>query len=141
MRTEIWDEIPDEEEIRVAVTELTNGRSAGVSQMRAEHLKGWLKGAKSEEDPKTGLANVGAGDVWKALVMLVQSVWDKGKIPTQLQWIVTVFIPKGGGDYCGIGLLEPIWKVKERVIDKWREAIALHDSLHGCRAGRRLELR
>jgi hypothetical protein len=68
--------------------------------MRAEHLKGWLKGAKLEEDQKKGQANVGAGDVWKAMVTLVQAVWDKGKIPTQLGWVVTVLIPKGGGDYC-----------------------------------------
>jgi len=64
MRTEIWDEIFNEEEIRVAVAEPTNGRSAGVSQMWAEHLKGWLKGAKLEEAPKTGPANVGARDDW-----------------------------------------------------------------------------
>ena len=62
MRHKIWDEIPNEEEIRVAVAELTNGRSARVSRMQAEHLKGWLKEAKLEEDPKKGLANVGAGD-------------------------------------------------------------------------------
>jgi hypothetical protein len=57
---EIQDETPDEEEIGAAVRELTNGRSAGVSRMRAEHLKGWLNGAKLEEEPKTGPANVGA---------------------------------------------------------------------------------
>ena len=100
--------------------------------MRAEHLNGWLKGARLEENPKTGPANVGAGEVWEALVKLVQAVWDEGKIPIQLGWVVTVLIPKAGGDYRGIGLLEPIWKVIERVIDKWLEAIALHDSLHGC---------
>jgi hypothetical protein len=108
MRPTIRDEIPDEEEIRVAVAELTNGRSAGVSRMRAEHLKGWLKWAKLEEDPEKGPANVGAGDDWKALVQLVQAVWEEGKIPTQLGWVITVLIPKGGGDYRGIGLLEPI---------------------------------
>ncbi len=32
--------------------------------------------------------------------------------------------------------LEPIWKVIERVIDRRLKAIALHDSLHGCRNGR-----
>jgi hypothetical protein len=42
MRAKIRDDTPDEGEIRAAVTELTNGHSAGVSQMRAEHLKEWL---------------------------------------------------------------------------------------------------
>ena len=93
------------------VAELTNGRSAGVSRMRAEHLKGWLKGAQLVETPKEGPAKVGAEDDWKALVMLVQAIWDEGMIPTQLGWVVIVLIPKGGGDYRGIGLLEPIWKV------------------------------
>jgi len=69
-------------------------------------------------------------------VTLVQAVWDKGKIPIQLGWVVTVLIPKGGGDYRSIGLLEPIWKIIVWVIDKWLEAIALHDSLHGCCNGR-----
>jgi IMP dehydrogenase/GMP reductase len=50
---EIRDDTPTDGEIRVAVAELTNGRSAGVSRMQAEHLKEWLKGAKLEEDPKT----------------------------------------------------------------------------------------
>ncbi len=105
MRAEIRDDTPDEEEIRAAVRELTNGRSAGVSRMRAEHLKGWLKGVRLEENPKTGPANVGAGEDWEALVKLIQVVWDEGKIPIQLGWVVTVLIPKGGGDYRGIGLL------------------------------------
>jgi len=133
MSAAIWGDTPDEEEIRATVRELTNGRSAGVLRMRAEHLKGWLKGARLEENPKTGPANVGAGEDWEAFVKLVQAVWDEGKIPIQLGWVVTVLILKGGGDYCGIGLLEPIWKIIERVIDKRLEAIALHNSLHGCR--------
>jgi hypothetical protein len=45
-------------------------------------------------------------------------------------------IPKGGGDYRGIGLLEPIWKVLEWIIDHRLDAIELHDCLHGCRANR-----
>jgi len=84
-----------------------------------------------------GPANVSIGEDWEAFVKLVQAVWDEGKIPVLLGWVVTVLIPKGGGDYRGIGLLEPIWKIIEQVIDKRLEAIALHDSLHGCRNGRR----
>jgi hypothetical protein len=100
--------------------------------MRAEHLKEWLQEIKLEEDSETGLNNVGAGDRWRALVWLVEAVWDEGKISIQLGWVVTVLIPKGGGDYCGIDLLELIWKVIKRVMDHWLEVIALHNNLHGC---------
>ena len=53
-------------------------------------------------------------------------------IPPQLLWMIVILIPKGGGDYCGIGLLEPIWKVYECIMDKRLNAIDLHESLHGC---------
>jgi hypothetical protein len=49
-------------------------------------------------------------------------------------WVVMVIIPKKGGEYWGIGLLEPIWKVLEKVMDLSLEAIVLHNSLHGCLA-------
>jgi hypothetical protein len=100
--------------------------------MQAEHLTEWLRGKESKEDPEMGSINVGAGDRWRALAQLIQAIWDEGKIPLQLGWVVTVLIPKGSGDYWGIGLLEPIWKVIERVMDHRLKVIALHDSLHGC---------
>jgi hypothetical protein len=52
-----------------------------------------------------------------------------------MSWVVMVLIPKGGGEYWGIGLLEPIWKVLEGVMDLRLEKIELHDSLHECLAG------
>jgi hypothetical protein len=55
-------DVPTNGEIQAAVSELTNGISAGVSCMRAEHLKEWLRGMKSEEEPEIGPNNVGAGD-------------------------------------------------------------------------------
>ncbi len=76
--------------------------------MPAEHLKELLRGMKSEEDPETGPNNVGTRDRWRALAWLVQAVWYKGRITLQLGWVVTVLIPKGSGDYCGIGLLQPV---------------------------------
>jgi hypothetical protein len=57
-------------------------------------------------------------------------------IPQQMFWVVMVLIPKGGGEYRGIGLLEPIWKVFEKVMDLRLEGIVLHNSLHGCLAMR-----
>ena len=48
-----------------------------------------------------------------------------------------VLIPKGNsGDYRGIGLLEVIWKLIERVLDERMSEIKVHDSLQGFRAKR-----
>ena len=43
-----------------------------------------------------------------------------------------MLLPKGGGDYRGIGLLEPLWKVVERIMYRQVNALLLHEALHGC---------
>ena len=53
-----------------------------------------------------------------------------------MMWIIIVLLPKGGGDYIGIGLLEPMWKVLEVIMDKRLQAIEFHDCLHCFRTGR-----
>jgi hypothetical protein len=131
----IDDDVLSDSEIRTAVGELTNGRAGGALGMRAEHVKAWLQGIMEEEDPESQ-GNAGKGDNWDLYVELVLAVWAHGTIPCQLLWSTVVLIPKGGGDYRGIGLLEPIWKVLERIIDHRLDAIKLHDCLHGCRANR-----
>ena len=72
----------------------------------------------------------------RALVALVQAVWLTGRIPQQLMWVIIVLIPKGGGDYRGIGLLEPMWKILEAIMDRRLNAILFHDCLHGYMAKR-----
>ena len=48
-----------------------------------------------------------------------------------------VLIPKGSsGDYRGIGLLEPFWKVVEGIMDTRLGVIEFHPSLHGFVKGR-----
>ena len=78
----------------------------------------------------------GRGDKWRVLVQLLQTIWEHGSIPQQMTWMVIVLLPKGGGDYRGIGLLEPLWKVVEVLMDKRFLAIKFHDCLHGFLAGR-----
>jgi hypothetical protein len=129
----IDDDVLSNGELRDVVSKLTNGQVAGASGMRAEHIKEWLRDVQWEEVPK-GQGAEGAGDSWCLFVGLVQAAWTHGVIPCQLLWIIVVLIPKGGGDYRGIGLLEPIWKCIERVINHQLDAIELHDSLHGCRS-------
>jgi hypothetical protein len=128
----INNDVPTDSELRQVAGELTNGQAAGASGMRTKHIKEWLHGARQEEDLE-GHGIDGAGDSWCFFVQLAQAAWAHGTIPCQLLWIIVVLIPKGGGDYHGIGLLEPVWKCIERVIDHRLEAIDLHDSLHGCR--------
>ena len=48
-----------------------------------------------------------------------------------MQWVIIVLLPKDGGNYHGIGLLEPFWKVVEILIDKRLEVVEFHDCLHG----------
>ena len=68
---------------------------------------------------------------------LVEHIWETGEIPRQMLQMIIVLIPKGvSGDFWGIGLLEVIWKLIERVIDKRLSKIKLHDCLHGFRAKR-----
>ena len=45
-------------------------------------------------------------------------------------------MPKGGGDFRGICLLKPFWKVIEVIMGKWLKVIQFHDSLHGFVVGR-----
>jgi hypothetical protein len=118
-----------------AVVRLSNGRAAGALGMRAEDVKGWLSGIRDEENSNTP-ENPSGGDNWQLFVQLVQAVWTHSIIPHQLLWSIVVLIPKGGGDFCGIGLLDPIWKVLERIMGLRLDSIDLHDTLHGCRAHR-----
>jgi hypothetical protein len=49
----------------------------------------------------------------------------------QMSWIVVVLLPKGGGDFQGIGLLDPCWKVVEKIMVRRMGAIDFHPCLHG----------
>ncbi len=87
---------------------LSNGRAGGALGMRAEDVKARLCGIKLEEDPEVEPANTGVGDNWRKFTLLMQAIWDHWEIPPQLLWVIIVLIPKGGGDYWGIRLLEPM---------------------------------
>ena len=45
-------------------------------------------------------------------------------------------IPKGKGEFRGIGLVEVIWKLLTLILHRRLAAINLHDILHGFREGR-----
>ena len=51
---------PGDVELRDVVRGLQNGRAGGTSGIRAETIKGWLRGMEREEKEEDG--NTGAGD-------------------------------------------------------------------------------
>ncbi len=97
--------------------------------MKAEHLKEWLADITLEEQEEGGVE--GLGDLWRSFVALLQAIWTTGTVPTQMTWMIVILLRKGGGNYCGIGLLNLIWKVVEKVMVARFSVIELHDCLHG----------
>ena len=51
-------------------------------------------------------------------------------MPEQMKWAIIVLFLKGNGE-CGIGLLDPFWKVVENIMVAQFASIKFHDSLHG----------
>ena len=62
--------------------------------------------------------------------------WEQGSVPEQMKWEIIVLLPKGGGDYCDIGLLKPFWEVIEKIMVARLSSVKFHDSLHGGLPGR-----
>ena len=131
---EVEDACPGDVELRDVVRGLRNGRAGGTRGIWAETIKGWLRGMEREEWEEEGKA--GAGDAWRMFLKLIERLWETGCIPQQMLWMVIVLLPKGGGDYRRIGLLDSIWKVVEAVMDNRLKVLDYHDCLHGFLAGR-----
>jgi hypothetical protein len=100
--------------------------------VREEEEAGPLEDGPREE----GVSDEGKGKKWRIFVKLMQAVWEQGSVPEQMKWEIIVLLPKGGGDYRGIGLLEPFWKVIEKIMVARLSSVKFHDSLHGGLPGR-----
>jgi len=124
----IADEPPDHDEVAEACRDLRRGRAAGVTGIRAEDLQGWLKEYEREDgDPAP----------WEMVLQLVDRAFRHGELPSALPVSILVIIPKPNGGVRGIGLLETIWKLMERIIDRrLARGIEFHDALHGFRKRR-----
>ena len=130
-KARVEDDTPLDQELRdIVKNNLNNGRAGGASFIRAEDIKAWLRGIIDEEDILSP-AGPEAGRNWRLFVQLIQVIWETGIVPQSMMWIIVVLIPKGNGDFRGIGLLEPIWKVIEMVMDTRLNVIKFHDCLHG----------
>ncbi len=73
----------------------------------------WLSNVMREEEEES---DVGLGDKWRTFVRLMQAIWEQGFFPEQMRWEIIVLLLKDNGDYRGIGLLDPFWKVVEKIM-------------------------
>ena len=68
---------------------------------------------------------------------LVHKEFRDGVLPKEATWQAVFLIPKGGGDYHGIGLVELVWKAIAVILNHhFTSSITYHDSLCGFQAGR-----
>ncbi len=65
-----------------------------------------------------GIRDAGvAKEKWDLFVKLIQLMFEKGELPTQMLWVTGILILKGSGDYCGIKLIEPFQKFTQILFD------------------------
>ena len=120
---------PEGDEIVFSVRKLWAGRTGGISGMKAEKLKTWIREATSEKEPDI--------EKWDKLVSIMQVVFQDGHIPEALEWATMVLIPNSGGGYIGIVLVKVIWKVCASILNiRLQSTTILRDALHGFRQGR-----
>ena len=124
----IDDAPPTADEVAEACIELHRNRACGPSGMRNKDLRRWLADYQKEDTP------VADKEPWKHVVEIVESAFWNGELPKALCLSLLVVIPKPCGGVRGIGLLESIWKLIERIIDRrLSHRIHFHDALHGFR--------
>ena len=139
--THIDDLVPTEDEIEAAVKKLWRNRSGGPSRIRAEHVMGWLaaarRGGMAEDKGKAKTATEEEReDWWGKVVELTHTAFRDGNLAEEATWQTVVLIPKGKGEFWGIGLVELIWKLLTLILHRQLTTIKLHDVLHGFREGR-----
>ena len=81
-----------------------------------EHIKGWLAAAKrggvaEEKGKEKTEAEEEEEYLWGKVVEITQTTFRDGKLAEEAAWQAAVLIPKGKGEFRGIGLVEVTWKL------------------------------
>jgi len=103
----ISDEVPEDEEIAVALQSLRSGHTPGPSGMTMEDLKKWYTNRVTTRAP------------WMLVLQLITHAFKTGIVPTWVRTNSMVLIPKPEpGQVQGIGLLEPVWKLISAIVNR-----------------------
>ena len=124
----IDDYIPLMDKIEWSVYRLWRHLSGRASSMQAEHLQYWLTATTHKEQPDT--AN------WERVVEILQTAFRDDRISTECTWQMVVLVPKGDGEFRGIGIVGVLWKALSGVINRRiRAAVKLNNFIHGLLGG------
>ena len=75
-------------------------------------------------------------EMWGKVVEITQTAFRDGKLAEEAAWQTVVLIPKGKGEFRGIGLVEVTWKLMTVILHRrLTTGLQLHDVLHGFREG------
>ena len=97
--------------------------------MRVDNLQLWLVAATHEERPETSN--------WDRVVDIIQVEFREVRIKEECTLQTVVLLPKGNGEFRGIGNLEVLRKALPGVANwRIRAAVKIHDVLYGLREGR-----
>ena len=92
--------------------------------------------SKSEEGTSDGVEKRELTK-WEKVLELFQLEFRNGVLPEEASWQEVVLIPKGGGYYRGIDLVEVIWKAVAVILNRrFTATITYHEFLHKFWAGR-----
>ena len=97
--------------------------------MRVDYLRVWLQAANREDFPDPSQ--------WEMAVGLIQASFREGRLDEGCSWKTAILIPKSNDDFCGIGLVEVIWKTVKWILNcRLTADIQFHDTLYRLQTGR-----
>ena len=116
----IRDDIPDADNILIAVKRMRRGKSPGATGIRVSDILYWHRKRPN---------------IWNEFVLLVQDCFDGKPLPQEFSYEILCLIPKSErGKYRGIVLLEVIYKVISMIIHiRIEDKIQFHSGIHGFR--------
>ena len=119
----IDDSVPTADKVEAAVKKMRRNRAGGPSGIRAENIKGWLAAARrggkaTEKGEEKTAAEAEGEEMWEKVVELTQTAFREGRLAEEATWQAMVMVPKGKGEFRGIGLVEVIWKLLSLILHR-----------------------
>ena len=93
-----------------AVHHLCLNTAVRPSGIKAEHIWAWLR-ASNRKDLPYPLK-------WDMDIGLIQAAFREGDLAEECAWKTVVPIPKGNGNFRGIGLVEILWKTVTGILNR-----------------------